>query len=98
MTMTRSCIAVVSLALTALVVCAQDPKKDDLSKFPQVQRPLLGDDAKKAVELQKQIVDAEKASKRAEALKRAEELLVLRTRVQGAEHWETRDVKFLVAE
>jgi CHAT domain-containing protein/tetratricopeptide (TPR) repeat protein len=58
---------------------------------------LTGEDAKKAAELQKRIADLEAADKYAEAIGLQEELLALRTKVQGADHWETVDEKWVLA-
>jgi tetratricopeptide (TPR) repeat protein len=69
------------------VVFADDPK-------PQWQRLLTGDDAKKAAELQKRIAQLETVNKYAEGIRSLEELLALRTKVQGADHWETVNAKW----
>ena len=52
-------------------------------------RKLTGDDAKRAEELDKAIEAALMADRWDEAIARAEELLALRTRVQGPKHFET---------
>ena len=52
-------------------------------------RKLTGDDAKRAEELDKAIEAALKADRWDEAIAKAEELLALRTRVQGPKHFET---------
>jgi hypothetical protein len=69
-------------AVVAAVVHAADPK-------PPWQRLLTGDDAKKAARLQQRIGELKAADQYAEAVRVYEELLALRTKVQGAEHWET---------
>src|SRR5262245_23674588 len=56
---------------------------------PPYQRLLQGDDAKRAAALMEQIKAVEQADQYDEAIERCEELLALRTRVQGADHWET---------
>jgi tetratricopeptide (TPR) repeat protein len=61
---------------------------------PPWQRLLSGDDAKKAAALKKQIEKLEAADRYAEAIKLSEELFALRTKVQGAEHWETVNQKW----
>jgi tetratricopeptide (TPR) repeat protein len=61
---------------------------------PPWQRLLTGDDAKKATGLQQRIEELENGDQYAEAIKRSEELLALRTKVQGAEHWQTIDQKW----
>ncbi len=50
---------------------------------------LTGDDQKRGKELDEQIEKAEKSDRWEEAIARAEELLALRTRVQGPKHFET---------
>ncbi len=74
----------VSLLAFSVAVVAQgdDPK-------PQWQRVLTGDDGRKAADLEKRIAEVEAADNYAEAIRQREELLALRTRVQGAEHWQT---------
>jgi tetratricopeptide (TPR) repeat protein len=52
-------------------------------------RKLTGDDARRAEELDKAIEAALKADRWDEAIARAEELLTLRARLQGAKHFET---------
>ena len=52
-------------------------------------RKLTGDDEKRAKQLDEQIDKALKADRWDEAIARAEELLALRTRVQGPKHFET---------
>jgi tetratricopeptide (TPR) repeat protein len=82
---------VVLLALSLTVVAhAADPK-------PPWQRLLTGEDAKKAAGLEKRIEELEAADKYAEAIRLGEELLALRTKVQGAEHWETVNEKWELA-
>jgi tetratricopeptide (TPR) repeat protein len=49
---------------------------------------LQGADAKKAAELQAQVEQLQQAGKWAEALRAAEEVLRLREKVQGKDHWE----------
>src|ERR1700691_2411874 len=58
---------------------------------PQSQglRKLTGDDARRAEELDKAVAAALKADRWDEAIARAEDLLALRTRGQGPEHFET---------
>jgi hypothetical protein len=54
-------------------------------------RQLTGDDEKRAKQLDEQIDQATKEDRWDEALAKAEELLALRTRVQGARHFEAVD-------
>ena len=63
---------------------------------PQSQglRKLTGDDAKRAEELDKSIDAAQKADRWDEAIAKAAELLALRTRAQGPNHFETVDAEW----
>src|SRR5262249_23688555 len=71
-----------------------DAPKSRTDPKPPWQRLLTGEDAKKAASLQHRIEELENGDQYAEAIKRSEELLALRTKVQGAEHWETIDQKW----
>jgi tetratricopeptide (TPR) repeat protein len=75
---------------------ADDPKPRTAPK-PPWQQLLTGEDAKKAAGLEKRIEELEAADKYAEAIRLGEELLALRTKVQGAEHWETVNQKWQLA-
>ena len=55
---------------------------------------LTGDDEKRAKQLDEQIDKALKADRWDEAIAQAEELLALRTRVQGPKHFETVDAEW----
>jgi CHAT domain-containing protein len=57
------------------------------------QRMLTGDDAKRAAELEKKFGELAKAEKFAEAQQLAQQIVELRTRVQGADHWQTADAR-----
>ena len=59
-------------------------------------RKLTGEDEKRAKQLDEQIDKSVKADRWDEAIARAEELLALRTRVQGAKHFETVDAEWLL--
>ncbi|HEX5273609.1 MAG TPA: tetratricopeptide repeat protein, partial [Gemmataceae bacterium] len=89
-------VAVAGLSLT-VVVRGDDPKPGTEPK-PQWQRLLTGDDARKVAALEKRVEDRERADRYAEAVPIAEELLALRTRLQGADHWQTADQKWWLAE
>jgi tetratricopeptide (TPR) repeat protein len=73
----------------AVVARSGDPK-------PQWQRLLTGADARKAADLEKRIAEREAADNYAEAIRLREELLALRTREQGAEHWQTVDARWVL--
>ncbi len=57
---------------------------------------LTGDDEKRAKQLDEQIDKAVKADHWDEAIARAEELVALRTRIQGPKHFETVDVEWVL--
>ncbi len=82
-------VAQMGVAL-AVVALGDDPK-------PQWQRLLTGTDAQQADDLDKRIEELEAADNYAEAIRRQEELLALRTRVQGADHWQTVNEKWDLA-
>ena len=90
-----SCL-VASLASSILINSAAPalaqatPGKEVVLKSkPPWQRVLQGDDAKWADSLEKQIADLEKKGRFAEAIAPAREVLAIRNRVQGQDHWET---------
>src|SRR5208282_3151778 len=79
---------VVLLGLSvALAARADEPK-------PQWQRLLTGDDARKAAELKKQLAALQAARRWPEAIRLREEYVALRTKVQGADHWQTIDARW----
>jgi hypothetical protein len=86
---------VVSAVLFAGALAGADEPKAGASKPPS-QRMLTGDDARKAAELELKSTKLASAGKRDEAVTVAEELLALRTKVQGADHWQARNAKVLV--
>jgi hypothetical protein len=73
------------------VAPADEPEPE--AKKPPYERMLQGDDAKQAAELNKKIEQAEQADQYDKAIQYTEELLALRTKVQGADHWETADAR-----
>jgi tetratricopeptide (TPR) repeat protein len=68
---------------------AQTTSPKEAQPLPPALRKLSVDDAKRAEELHKSIDAARNADRWDEAVARAEELLLLRTRVQGPKHFET---------
>jgi CHAT domain-containing protein/tetratricopeptide (TPR) repeat protein len=60
------------------------------------QRKLTGADARRAAELERQIAVLRQAGQEVEAQRPARALLELRTRGQGADHWQTTDVRQLL--
>jgi tetratricopeptide (TPR) repeat protein len=79
----------VRIRLLALLILSLAVVAHAAESKPPWQRMLTGEDAKKAAGLQKRIQELDAADKYAEAIGLQEELLALRTNVQGAEHWET---------
>src|SRR5262245_20678228 len=63
---------------------------------PPYRRRLQGDDLAQAAALAKQARDAEAADDCAAALRAAEQVLALRRRVQGPDHWETINTRWEV--
>jgi CHAT domain-containing protein/tetratricopeptide (TPR) repeat protein len=92
--MIRVLTVAVGLWLASGVAAADEPRA---ATTPQWQRLLTGDDAKQAAALTEQIAALEAADKYPEAIRRAEELLALRTRVQGADHWEAVSLRHVIA-
>jgi tetratricopeptide (TPR) repeat protein len=64
---------------------------------PPYRRLLQGEAAKKAEALEKRIEEGWAAGKFAEAVAPAEEVLALRRRLQGEDHWQTADATRLLA-
>jgi tetratricopeptide (TPR) repeat protein len=85
-------VALLGLSLAA--IAPGDESNPGTEPKPPWQRLLTGDDARKAADLDQRIADREAADKYAEAIRLREELLALRTRVQGAGHWQTVDEKW----
>jgi tetratricopeptide (TPR) repeat protein len=59
-------------------------------------RILAGDDAKQVELLEREIAELERAGKFAEAQEPARKIQEIRTRVQGADHWQTADAERMV--
>ncbi len=74
---------------------SQEPKTEAKAQEtrPPYERLLTGDDAKKAEELQQQIDKLSKADDYAGAIRSVEELLSLRIKVQGADHYKVVNAK-----
>jgi len=85
------------LGLALAMVAQGDDLKPRMDPKPQWQRLLTGADARQAADLEKRITALEAADNYAEAIRQREELLALRTRGQGAEHWQTVDEKWALA-
>ncbi|MBI1324890.1 tetratricopeptide repeat protein, partial [bacterium] len=89
--------------ILVLFSCASLPGQEvqtqaELAKKPPYERMLKGADLAKAQELQKKYQVSMDARKFAEAKKFAEELLALRTRIQGADHWLVTDARSKLAD
>ena len=90
-------LVVALLGLSLVVVARGDDPKPKSAPKPQWQRLLTGADARKAADLEQRIKKLEAADKYAEAIRLHEELLALRTQVQGADHWQTVGAKWELA-
>jgi len=90
-------LLVALLGLSLVVVAQGDDPKPKTDAKPPWQWLLTGADARKAADLETRIAELEAADNYAEAIRRREELLALRMRGQGAEHWQTVDEKWNLA-
>jgi tetratricopeptide (TPR) repeat protein len=86
------------LGMSLAVVAISDEPKSKGDPKPQWQRLLTGADARKAADLTKRIDELQAADKYAEAIRLREELLALRTQLQGGDHWETVDEKWALVD
>jgi tetratricopeptide (TPR) repeat protein len=82
------------LIIPILPVAAQAPPPKETQTPASVLRKLTGDDVKRAEDLDKAIQAAEAAGRWDEAIARAEELLALRTQVQGPKYFETVNMQW----
>jgi tetratricopeptide (TPR) repeat protein len=82
------------IAITGSSAIAQTASPKEAQPPAPGLRKLTGDDAKRAEELGKAIEAALKADRWDEAIARADELVALRTRVQGLKHFETVDAEW----
>ncbi len=73
---------------------ADEPAKKVEPVKPPWQRMLQGQDATKAAEQEKKLMELAEVGMFAEALKIAETLVELRTKVQGADHWQAVNARF----
>jgi len=90
-------LLVALLGLALVVVANGDDPKPRTDPKPPWQRLLTGADARKAADLVTRILELEAADNYAEAIRLREQLLALRTRVQGADHWQTINEKWNLA-
>jgi tetratricopeptide (TPR) repeat protein len=88
------------LGLLALLIAAsasgQTPAPSSAAGQPPGLRQLTGDDEKRAKQLDEQVDKAMKEHRWSEAISKAEELLALMTRVQGAKHFDAVDAAWQV--
>ena len=85
----------VGLALAyGLTAMSDEPKPKPTATLPPYKRLLTDADAKIAEELEKRSEEAEKADDFDKAIALRGELLALRIKAQGADHWEAIDVKW----
>jgi tetratricopeptide (TPR) repeat protein len=87
-------VACTALLLASVFVAADDPKQAELKKKPQWQRMLTGEDTKTAAGLMKRIADSETVDDYTGAIGHAKQLLELRTRTQGSDHYESISARF----
>ncbi len=78
-----------AIAMPRIPTMAQIKSPKEAQPPAPVLHKLTGEDEKRAKRLDEQIVEAANADRWDEAIARAEELLALRTRAQGAMHFET---------
>jgi len=87
-------------ALAARIEALGEYHRDTLQVYNNLaynhSKQLTGDDEKRAKQLDEQIDAALKADRWDEAVARAEELLALRTRIQGPKHFETVTCEWLL--
>ncbi len=81
--------SVVMLSFTAALAQVPPKKEARTEPKPPWQRVLQADDAKRVEALEKMLEDLEKKGQFAEAVAPAREVLVIRRRVQGEDHWQT---------
>ena len=82
--------------IRALPAAAQTASPREAQPAAPRLRELTGDDARRALELDTTIDAALSAKHWDEAIAKAEELLALRTRVQGPKHFETVNAHWIV--
>ncbi len=90
----RAALAPLVLALASCAIAGADEPQSTPQTKPQWQRLLQGGDAIKATALQAQINVAERAEQYDKAIRLHQQLLGLRTAVQGPGHWETVNEKW----
>ena len=84
------------LVLAAAALRAAEPAKEPPATKPAWQRLLQGADARKAAEQEKRLAELQEAGKFEDALKVAEALAELRSKIQGKEHWQAVNARSAV--
>jgi CHAT domain-containing protein/tetratricopeptide (TPR) repeat protein len=86
-------LAAWSAALAAQATKGQEKRDGSAAKLPLWQHVLTGDDATTVEALEKRVADLEKKGQFAEAIAPMREVVTIRSRVQGRDHWETIDAR-----
>src|SRR6516162_7344138 len=91
------CIVRFVIAVVAGLGLARDapaqPDRGPGQGLPPWKRPLTGEAAAQVQKLEQQIAQLQKEGKFAEAIAPAREVAEIRTRLQGADHWQTADAR-----
>jgi len=87
----RYAVAAVAVVAGVLAVVAQEPATGPA--VPQYQRMLKGEDARRAAAMEKQMQGLFVDGKVSEARQIAAQLLALRVKRQGRDHWQVRDAE-----
>src|SRR5262249_30955362 len=91
------CIVQAWIAVLACLVPASDapaqPDRGPSQDIPPWKRQLSGDDAAPVAQLEQQTTQFGKEGKFAEAIAPAREVAEIRTRLQGADHWQAADAR-----
>ncbi|MBX3443694.1 MAG: CHAT domain-containing protein [Planctomyces sp.] len=95
LSMWRSIIGVAAMCAAAWlpgVAFSDVPSQSSIA--PPVERMLSGEEADAAAQLEEQRAAAAEAGRDEDAIRHAEALLELRTRLQGADHWQAIDARW----
>ena len=88
----RALIAVLPCLVLAIDPAAQPDRGPDRD-IPPWKRQLSGEAAAQVAQLQQQIAQLRREGRFAEAIEPAREVAEIRTRLQGADHWQTADAR-----
>jgi CHAT domain-containing protein/tetratricopeptide (TPR) repeat protein len=72
---------------------AAQPERSPIPTTPPWKRPLSGEAASRVAKLEQQIAQLQREGRFAEAIEPAREAAEIRTRLQGADHWQTADAR-----